>query len=1051
MTRAFTIVVLLFMGLSSCTEEDSKPVKHGDEPVAPGIRLEPPAGRYDAYVLEVTVSAEADGVSLAAALNRTPASDQIDWSDGPLTVRIESSASVQVLVRDGDGRIWGPYGHEYLLAGRDLDGRCAIQLPERLYYGPAESIPLSVTYSLPTALSAVQLTVDGKPAASFASAESPRGTTTITLPPLANEKGYDVTCKVAGPGLTDDVGNTVRVYVDATSPEAAWLTAGPYTPPTHYRLQAADAGSGVERAELCDTAMQYCLPMSTTGDGRFSFGTAFIPGAAEGFAVVARVYDNAGNPAILSAREIGVDELPDGAEPFMHAVTLTPAATFDFAAWLMGEVGETPTEVRTLAFSAMPSEALELDTGYNEFLFRRPGRSGWDTFGIYHAGVEVALPYREPVEQAPWLVYASHATLPGLQSWLVDVLPPGTESFARAWFEVPRLYFVEDLDGEGDWDESEPLFILDVPAGDDGEGPWLRRGAPLLAGLSEAVSSPSAITREVDVSCADCAAGGRLLGQRTTPASLVPAERTSWNDDLAALSPVRVALAGAPEDACLLFWDEDGNQVVNADEPRSFTTCGAAEATLRREKILTASHREDQLIVDGIPYGGTATGYVEVRDAADVPLLRTPLENLHDHQGTGRRELSLPLAGYWPSRLQVYAANGHAAVNLPGRASPITTTINIEVRDEGGQPVSAALETEWPGNADFRIYDETVPFVAVSHDPVYRPRVRALRDGYLSQWVYADEAFTTVPIVTAASAGRVEGYVRDGLGNPVRDAVIAWEADPWSARTYSRSDGWYAVPVLGTGRLSVTSPGRRTAATPVETYAAGVTERVDLTVPPDRLAFPAGMLSDPAQTWIEGSVSGAPFTDDLFVWAPLDAGNHTLHADGGLRRAFVSPGAIPGIALAEPAMHHIGWSDELLASTLTLRCGARLQLLAFGTAPLVDSPCWEWWADWKGQRFFLGRADPEGGMPSAGLKFWTTSVSAGGNPAAGQTVRFRDLLFNRGVEAETGAHGEFEVMLPYGFYRAETPGGTPYRFESGHSALLHVTHGDLPVGSLVLP
>lgn len=1015
LSSPLVLVLALAAGSAACTEE---PERSGNPTVVeekpPRLSAQPPPGVIPAYALSVTIAVSDSQAELLHAFDADPEPAAGKWSQGSLNLRITKSTSIRVLVRTASGRIWGPYAFEYALRTAGGTGGCRIHEPARIWYRGSEAIPLKVDYALPVALAKVELLVDGEVAAVLDSPEDAIATATLTLAALGTEKGYDVTCRVSTRSGVPAAGNLVRLYVDATPPAADWAAAGPDLPPTHYRVTASDAGAGLARAELCDAAFLRCLPMRAEDDG-FLLATAFVPGAAAAFAGRARVFDAAGNGVTLTAPSFSALAVPPAAASYVHPVTLTASPAFNLAAALAAGGAGVPSEVRSLAFAPLPLTQQTLAAGWNELLFRRSGEVSWQTYGVYHAGVRVALPFA-----GPWLVYAGHATIPAMQATLA-AQPVTGAVWAQAWLDVPNLFFVADANASGAWDDGEPLYLTAAPP-----APWLGRGRPVATTLAAAVTRTAATPRAADIACADCANGPALVLQRRDEAHGAPVGRRTWTG-LAFTAGLITAQAYEAEDGehCLFVWDEDGNGIPSGGEPRGAGACGAGPFTLRRAETAALAVTASGFTLDGIPFGGTVTGAVEVRDSAGALLTDVPLDVITDFDGTGRRTVPLPAEAAWPGTLLLWPAGATLAAALPGAPAAGAATTAVEVRDAANALVAAAVEAWTPSIVDHRVFDPAVTqWTGLTYDPQYRPRLRALRDGFLSEWSYLDATAGTLRVLSGAGVGSVSGYVLDGAGGPVTGAVVEWDADPYFARTRSGADGSFVLPSLGAGRLRARRGGRRAEVTASLAVNAGESLLVNLRVPPsDAPAWPAGTAATLVPEAVSGPAAAALYFDGLFAWSPLPAGEWAVHS-GRFSRRFEAPGALPGIALGDAAWLALYWSPELAAASHVLRCGAREQAFAFGDPLIIDAPCWDWYARPQSSpyEFYVGRPDPQGGAPLAGLRSVVFSFSWYGVALAFQPVTLVDRLFNRTLVFMTDAQGVVAAVLPHGYYEAESAG-----------------------------
>lgn len=1021
---------------SACRGDEADDRRAGPSqslPDAPKVAATPPPGTYDSHTLDVRIAADDPDVELIVARNARPQPDEAAWARGPVVTRLTQTGSIRVLTRDRDGNVFGPVSFGYRLAERYHGATCRVEGQADAYYGPAEPVRLQVTYSLSSSLSKVELLVNGAVADTLADAAYAFGVTEMVAAPLGIEGAYEVACRVTAPLLDDVAGNAFTVYVDATPPGAAWATAAGWSPPTHYLLEADDyGGAGVARAELCNGALTSCVPMRQISAAQFGFATAFVPGGG-GFTLTARLYDAVGNRTDLPAAPVTASDIPGAASPYLNAITLVTDASYDLSARLAADGFAAATEVRDLAFNAVPATALPLLPGWNEFLFRAAGSPRWETFGIYHAGVSVTLP---TLAGGAWLVYASTATIPAMQGDRIASVPGTAVQWERAWFRVPRLFFVADAGNDGAWDDTDALYLLDAT---DPGGPWLRDGVPLRAGLVP-VPPSAAPVRSADVDCVGCAAGGTLVLQRRAARHAAPVGRQSWPAlDLSAGAAAAHAYDAQPGERCLFFWDENADGAPGGSEPRVEAACEAASFTLRGTGTLAAAATGTALTLTGLPFGGAATGTVTVAIHA-ATVLQSPQVRFDETDGNGARTAPLPGHGFWPSTLTLWADGAPLPVTLPGQASAVTTTGEVEVRDENDVLLAAAVEAHSPDVSDYALFDGLSPSVSLGYAQGTVPRVRAVRDGYLSEWIYPSASFVTLRLLSPAATAVVQGIVRDEAGRPVTGAAVVWEADPYMAQTASGADGTYALPALGAGHLVLRRAGDGAGMAVALTLDPGDIVPLDLTVPSGGARWPAGLLAGARTVAVTGSAPVTAFTDGRYAWARLGPGRFTLQTPPNFARAFTVPGALPAFELHAPALHALSWSPILLEATVRLRCGAREQRVAFGAWLLIDAPCWELYAEHAGTTFYLGRPDPVLGFSDVGLQRWYGDVVLNGSAAAGYPVRLRDLIFGRTFERTTDAAGRLFVVLPHGEYQIESLDGDVFLDPAGRPARIEMSH-----------
>lgn len=1046
--RAAAVGLLVtFAALPACRRggDEPRPRSEDGPSVTPKLSVTPPPGDYDTYELDVRVAAEDPAVELIVSRNAPPVAADDAWGAGPIVTKLQKSGTVRVVTRDREGRVFGPVAFVYGLAERYNAAACRIDGLADAYFGPAEPITVDVTYALASSLSKVELLVNGEVADSVADTPNPFGMATMTAAPLGLEGAYEVSCRVTSPLLRDVVGAGFMVYVDATAPGAAWLTGAGWNRPTHFLLEADDyGGAGVARAEVCNATFSSCLPMRQVAGAQFGFATAFVPDAGAAFALTARVYDAVGNRTDLPAAAVAASEIPTGAAPYLNAITLVTEASYDLNARLGADGLPAAAEARDLDFAPVPVNALPLRQGWNEFLFRAAGAPSWETFGIYRAGVSVTLP---TLSGGAWLVYASTSTIPAMQGERIDLVAGTSAEWSRAWFQVPRLFFVADAGNDGAWDDGDLLYQLDAT---DPGGRWLRDGEPLRAGIT-AVTPVTASARTADVDCAGCSPGGMLVLQRRARAHAAPVGRQSWPAADLSAGPLAAHGYGAQAgERCLFFWDESGDGAPGRDEPRAEAACDAASFSLRRAGTLAVTSNADALVLTGLRYGGVATGALEVTVNA-TRVLRSALLWFDERDGTGERSAPLPFYATWPAELSLWSGGSTASTALQGIASAVTTTGEVEVRDEDSVLLAAAVEAHSPGVSDYALFDGLSPSVPLAYAEGTVPRVRALRDGYLSEWLYPSASFVTLRLLSPAATGLVQGVVRDAAGLPVAGASITWEADPYAAQTASLADGTYELPALGAGHLVLRHGAEAAGQTVALTLNAGDAVALDLHLPAANARWPAGLLAGARTARVTGPAPVTVFTDGRYAWARVSDGIWALESPPNFVRAFTAPGALPAFSLENPALHALGWTAVLLESTLTLRCGARTQRLAFGAWLLLDSPCWELYAENAGVTYFLGRPDPVSGVPDTGLTRWYGQVEINGVPAANYPVRLRDVLFNRTLDRVTDGSGFLHIVLPHGDYRVETLGGTPLLDAAGNPARIEASHLGAPDAVVHLP
>lgn len=1024
--------------LAACSDEPEP-----REEKLPEIALEavPRPGTYKAYWVDVTVSAPA-GVSLYFGINEDPEVAPAKAFPGVVKLRLVQSGSVRVVAQDQAGRTVGPVAFEYELRPPANRGACQVYNLSRPHAPFGQTVDVDVSYVHPNMLSRTELLVDGEVIATVSETGKPVGIVTAPVGPFYSEGLKSIECRVVWSNQ-EEWGNKLTLLIDGTPPTAAWESAqGPYTEGDwtgNFILAAADLGAGLATVQVCDAARLHCMAMESLGDSRYRFATAVTAASGDLGALYPYVVDGAGNVATAPALNIDPPYASAATrQALLLPITFTTAPTWNLRAALTaadpasGWLSEVwSADLQTL--HADPA-ALPLAAGWNDFVFKTDVLKEWHSFAIYRLGLSAQLP---PSDYG-WLVFASNATVPAFQMALTASVPasPLPTDWARQWFDVPHLVFVEDRDANAAWTEGDQVYLL---PGEPNGSPWLAQLAPVAGAVSLHPQVTAAGTQSMDLICETCDAPGVLVFQRRTSLYAYPSSIETRPDvafTAAATTFTGVTLAAELGDTCVLYWDEDGDGALGGREPRAMGPCANPELRLAREGTLQASVQGATLVVAGAPYGGRVTAVVSVY--AGSTLVHQPAAaHLYDTDGTGR--LSRALAPFpWPVVYDIAAPGGAVEIAVPA-ASGAGPTWAVRVSDQTGAPVAAAVGVY--GTAHGGVYDPANGDLLVVKPGAVNPELIAYRDGYLSSFAApATQGATVLRLHAGGAATPATGTVVDANGDPVEFTVVRWHAWPYFSQTRSAADGSFALPISGTGTLQAVFPGAEGRVTELALSAdTDVVTGLVLAHPGPGVREPAGLLGSYVVSQLRGAYTTAPNVFPPYYAAEVTTGTWSVEG-GGLIRDFVMPGGLPVLGMGMATDFQVPVADAVAARlSMSLRCGARRQSLDIYTPARTDSACWSWLAvDELGQTYFLGVVSPSRGGADMrpGLQLVT---GAGLLSLGGQEIVFRDMVLGRKIRARVNLSGAIAAVVPHGRYRVETAAGVQL-LNNGAPALVEINY-----------
>jgi hypothetical protein len=1037
--RLLLPLALAWAAAAGCTnggdDGGTEPIVMRPEPV---LDVRPDPGTFRLLVVDVKVTSPQKGLTFYFGVDADP-DLSVALSDG-VKVRLTHSASVRISVRDKDGKLWGPYAYEYVLTHPVGQSYCSLTGFERYYFRPGEMVAFKVDYGFAKAVSGLYLTVDGAPRfLGAAETLDPYGTLYVDAGPFATEGPHQVACEVREPEAT--ASDTREIAIDGTPPVAAWVTAGGAYDraswPGEIRLHASDARSGVASVILCKPGNASCLEPEAQG-GDYVYATVLTAETSLQASVQAVITDVAGNQTTLAALPLDLRSFGEPAPAAPLPVTLVTGAAFDLNAALAADGRAAAVEAASAVLApAYDPSALPLAAGWNDFVYRQAGRSEWQSFGVYRAGL--ALGY--PASAAPWLVFASQSTAPAMQGTLAGALAAGPAGqWVRPWFDVPHVWFVQDQNANARWDDGDALWIY---APDAHAAPLQARLAPVAGALELWAPAAPGAGAVKTVVCTDCAAGGTLFFERRATRYAYPASHSALAAvGFAAVTSATVTVWPQSGEWCTFFWDENGDGAVNGREPRSFGSCADGSFGLARQGVLGVAFGGGAVQVSGAPYGGSVTGELAVVDGA-TPLYRESVRSLAELNGTGAITAAVAPVLNLAYAYRVYGGGQAASVALPAVAPAQTVTVGVQ--DETGADVSAVAIVQ-RGAASFgAVFHAGGGSVAVGLPAPSNAEtawVFGLRTGYLSVATPVVDTTFTARILSPAVTGLVTGAVTDRFGYPVSHATLTWTSRQYSARALSDAQGWYALPASGgTGSLRVAADGPFVRETAFWLDVTRQTVVQNVVLADER--GPGWPLGANLGIWPEeilGAYAAPVYVGDRYYAARVTSGVWVVHSSYGTSRRVSLPGALPPLAADAPRTFPLG-DLGLAFLDQYARCGARLQLAVALVGAVVDSDCWGWFGADGFEEYYLGHVDPVAGFPAPkGMGVMNAYVT--GAPASIELV---DVLLGR----------RLHVPVYGGVIRASVPAGVYAVFKTGGGAAnpSHVTvrATDNPTYTFVLP
>ncbi len=1043
--RCFVLLLAVLL-LAACSDVVSDTGRRPG-PESPDLMVEPEPGRYGVSRLAVRITAPSEAHELWFDYDRTPVAAGVGHK-GEFEVLLSRSTRLHVVVVDPRGREWGPFIFQYLLQAESKGKSACVIIPEADMVNGAETVTVAVEFSRSTELDRFYLTIDGEESEVAREALDETGAFSFTAGPWPEGGVQEFGCRVAGANPFVGRGS---ILVDATPPALAWNTAGGSVGrsdwPVDLSFTAADAESGLLDVLVCTSSA--CQAGWGVGDGIFELATAFTTGTDFAVEVTVSAQDRVGNKALLAPLIYGVDFVEPPANPLagLTATTLPVVSVSDFLP-STDPVGEI---YRVGAFgAALDPVALTLNTGWNDYVYRRSGKNEWESFAVYRMGFRAEL----PALGAPWSAYASNATIPAWQGRYLG--PVSGSTFNAGWWDIPHVWFVADHDGDGTWSGGDTVCAPAADARDD-KWAWQAEARVFTADELSCHDSVEADERAFTVFCNDCAVGGRLYAEARQGWAAFPLYHGAATD-VTAPTLVTGATLSVPvpnESLCIFFWDENANAVADGREARSFGGCDMAVRLLsRQEGVFGARLAGEEIVIAGLPYGVTAHASLELHDDRGA-WLRRPLELLRDGNGTGVTHLSLPddLPGGLPWRLRVTEPTGvqhEAEVVSPSAAT--SQTLWFQVFDENAEQVTndtAVLLSGSEGTYGFLLAGGG----AVAPVPVGIPAIGslssavALREGYLSRQIALGATTVTLQVLGADSVGTIAGRVEDSLGPPVSFAHVSWSASPWYSETMADGEGRFSLPALGDGWLMVRGPlPQQVASRNFIMLSDSRLEGIRITVPAHDDSVARGLLGDAASTWVGGV--GEPIDtiiDGPYYYASVTGGVYTHHV-GDMQRRFVVPGFLPSYTTPlfyewVPAPPSVGWDVAQYVA-----CGDRRQQTGGGTI-IVDGPCWQWFVEVGPERYFLGNVDA-GASVDPQPRFGDLRIDIAG--LADDTLVLADRFFNRTIRlplVDTRAEG----VVPVGAYDVALSDGTPVADGQGKPARVQVIGGGTSGYSLPAP
>ncbi len=1042
--------VLASAGCEGDTRDDRRPPV--TVPVQfPTLELSPAPGSYQAYRLEVSVTAPDEGYGLYFALDDEPRVAANLRAEGRFAVQLAKSTQLQVIVEAPDGRLYGPVSYEYILEPTQSDAWCQLDVPPRVYYQTGQKVPVAVKYKLPVSLARPELVLDGE--VIVLAADDYAGAVTTDVGPFSHDRSHRVQCLVRLPGGTAWAGNTWDFVVDGTPPEIGWIT----TDFTHdrdtwkneLRLEAGDAFTGLERVEICRAPDDVCLALEEAGSGpgAYVYSTALTDGTSVQPVLYARAIDLAGNERLAPQRTL---DLTAFAEPWSaqagSAIAMVTAAHFD----LLEALGGSVADVRLLHADGWQPytdalHAVALSPGWNEFAYRRTGKQSWETFAVYRAGLSISLP-----EGADWLVYASNGTSPAGE-WRLSAELPGGGLWEEAWLDVPHLLFVEDVEPDGRWGSYDRVFTdaADAFAGRADSPPWRSRGEPVVFAPVQWNPPPPALTEAAVLAVEEGVAADRVVFEWRAERNDYPALHHSW-DGLSFPADVSVPASGW----CTFFADRvsegvsDG--ILNRGEARVSGPCGATGFEIATRPAPFAPMEMSELppeeilalVVYGVAYGSAVTGEVVYRVPGSLSdsgvIARYPLTGDYDEAVPGAAWFFEP---WLYPRLEAELRVWNLDASVPAQsftAAPeeacVGCAVEVRVIDEEGGDLQALIHVD--GQVDG--LSDVTGRAMLSDSLVFGQELWAFRQNRLLEKLYVTAPTDVVNLRLLEHSLTVTGVVRDHEGSAVRGAVLRWESDGYLSETTSDDSGAYALPVSdpwGTITMSWSGNGRQF--TRSESVSAEAI--VDFSLPrPPAAHDPRGLISaDGAPVRVCGHFAGAGMClsdppASLVTRSAYDAPYWTLVTAASMTgewwaeweymsRKFVLPGSLPSFRAENTAGFQLPISEGLDLLAQEAWCGQWRQ--EPNGALLAHADCWTWLASDARQTYVLANLNTLGAPSHAGLGLLSATVNNhGGGTPGNQLVVLTELILGRSIQAWMN-DGYLEASVPHGVYEAHVLDG----------------------------
>ncbi len=1050
----FGILAWLVVLLSACGADGTDTGGPGAviSPRAPVLTFSPSPGRYQAYTLDVTVRAPDSSYGLYFGVNEAPVVSPERRFEGSFSVRLVTSTQLQVIVEDDEGNRFGPMVHEYVFERVSTDAWCELVTPPERFFKTGVAIPLSVRYRLPVALSYPELSIDGQSVP--LSVDDFAGQVTAQVGPFDTDREHRAQCLVRLPGGSAHVGNAWDFVVDGTPPEIAWKTTGFSFDRDTWKnallLEASDGLAGLERVEMCNPASEACLALAAEPElpGVYTFATALTEGTSSLAQLQPRAVDRSGNERTAAPKNLDLTAfagMRQVQEP--EPIVMRTESVFD----LTGHVGEAPSEVRLLHVDGWEPYTgslhdIALASGWNEFAYRRYGRHEWETHAVYHAGLAAVLP-----GDRRWLVYASNATSPAGE-WrpVEDLYLDAGGEYARDWFNIPHLLFVEDVDGDGRWSTFDRAFTdpTDRFAGVDDAEPWRSRGAPLsLTPLALAPQQPDYV-REMTVTVEGGVDASRLVFEWRSERFGFPVSHVTY-DDLAFPAAVSVPASGY----CTFYADDvtgvraDG--ILSKGEARNTVPCWVDEVNVatRPGPFSVVDIGESAplgsifVVMTGVSYGSLVTGEIRYRapgNLSDAGVVASYAVTADFEEATPGAAWLMVNWRYPLLDAEVVLWNEGEALAPQYFSTSAASTCSacgfeVSIEDEAGLPAPALV---YVGDTVVGRSDATGT-AYLDEAPAVGSRLHAFRQNRLLEKRSITEATEAVVLRMLETSDTLGGRVVDQGGTPVRGAVVRWNNNGYLSESTSDDEGYFSLPVSGdTGEVSMAHDDLLWS----RTVTAGAW--VEFTLPRERNADdPRGMVvhqGAPDRVCAEFSSTSAcaqpaPATlvEDMYqeppYWSLVTTasmpGAWWADWEGVMARAFLLPGLLPALAAPNllPFVLPGGWGLQMLAQEA--RCGQWRQA-SLGIV-LAQGDCWSWVAHDEYQTYILANLNTLGAPKHTGLGYLSAVAEGpGGVEPPDQVLVFEELLLGRSIVLPV-RDGQVVAALPYGVYSVRTQAGQP--------------------------